>query len=161
MPPASTNVNALSVSSRRVITAVAAVISSSAARFRMPVATMSPSSRDCCTYFASAAIDRGLSSSWYTLLISSDGLLHAEVAQQARRQARDAPASVGVSDDRAQREPADPVAAAFVAEDVAPAAGARRLAVGVAAVRDRSRSRDDHDAGRIADAGLRGRSAHR
>ena len=49
---------------------------------------------------------------------------------------------------RAQRLPAEPVAAALVAEHVAPAAGARGPAVRVAAVRDRSGAGDDHDARR-------------
>ena len=87
-------------------------------------------------------------------------LLHAEVAQQPRRQAGDAPAAICVSHDRAQCEPADPVAAAFVAEHVAPAACARRLSFGIAAVRNRSGAGDDDDAWRIADAGLQARSAH-
>ena len=78
----------------------------------------------------------------------------AEMREQPRREARHATAAVGVTHDGAQRETANPVAAAFVAEHVAPAAGPRRFALVVAPVRNRSRSRHDDDAGRVADAGL-------
>src|SRR5262249_11545001 len=54
----------------------------------------------------------------------------------------------------AQRRAADPVTAAFVAEHVAPAAGARRLVPIVPAVGDRSRPGDDDDARLIGRARL-------
>ena len=61
-------------------------------------------------------------------------------------------APVELPDDGVQRGPANPEAAALVAEQVAPAAGARRAARGVAAVGDRSRPGHDHDSGLIARA---------
>ena len=56
------------------------------------------------------------------------------------------PAAVLGAHDRGERFAPDPVAAALVADDVAPAAGARRVEIAVAPVHDRSRTGDDDDA---------------
>ena len=53
--------------------------------------------------------------------------------------------------DRGEPFARDPEAAAFVAEGRAPAAGARFVARGVAAERDRAGAGDDHDARAEAD----------
>ena len=56
----------------------------------------------------------------------------------------------------AQRFAPDPVARPFIAEDVSPAAGASGEVLLIHAVGDRTRARDEHDAGLIADAGDEG-----
>ena len=73
--------------------------------------------------------------------------------QHQRRHRRGVPAAVGLADDGAQGVPADPVAAALVAEHVAPAAGAGRLVAGVAAIGDRAGAGDHHDARLVPDRG--------
>jgi hypothetical protein len=60
------------------------------------------------------------------------------------------PAPVARAHHRSQRLAPDPVAAALVADHVAPAAGARRFPAGVPAVDDRAGAGDDHDARRVA-----------
>ena len=60
-------------------------------------------------------------------------------------------APIGLAHDGAQRETAHPIAAALVAEHIAPAARSRRVAVVIAAVRDRPGAGDDDNAGGGAD----------
>jgi hypothetical protein len=67
--------------------------------------------------------------------------------QQERRECRSRSAPIGLAKHGAQRGAADPVPATFVAERVTPSADARCLVGAVPAVRDRSGSRNDHDAG--------------
>ena len=62
-------------------------------------------------------------------------------------------ASIHLAHDGCQRAAPDPVAASLVADQMTPAAGARGRARRVAAVRDRSGSRDDDDARPHARAG--------
>ena len=64
------------------------------------------------------------------------------------------PATVGVAHHGHDRALPNPPAAALVGEHVAPSTGARRLCLLVSPVADRSRARDDHDAGAVARAGL-------
>src|SRR5262245_26566568 len=80
----------------------------------------------------------------------------SEVPEQPGSEARLAAAPVGMTGDRPQREAPDPVAAASVAQHVAPPAGSRSLAASVAAVRNRSGARHDDDAWSVADARLQG-----
>ena len=92
-------------------------------------------------------------------VLAVDGLkqlfrtLYAEMRQHARREARRLPAPVGLPHDRAQRQTAHPVAAAFVAKHVAPPAGPRGVAVAIAAVGNRTGPGDDDHAGAVADPG--------
>ena len=71
---------------------------------------------------------------------------HAEMRQHARREAGRLTAPIGLAHDGAQRETAHPIAAALVAEHVAPSTRSRGVAVAIAAVRDRPGAGDDDDA---------------
>jgi hypothetical protein len=70
---------------------------------------------------------------------------HLEVPQQQRREGRGGPALVRLAQHGAQRRTPDPVAAPLVAEHVAPPARPGGEPLGIAAVRDRTGARDDHD----------------
>ena len=74
--------------------------------------------------------------------------------EHARRERGRLTAAIGLAHDSAQREAAHPVAAALVAEHVAPSTRSRRAAVAIAAVRDRPGAGDDDDAGGGADTRL-------
>ena len=72
--------------------------------------------------------------------------------EHERRQLCLRTAAIGFADDGGERLSTDPVARAFVAEHVTPAAGARGKPVLVDAVGNRSGSGNQHDARFIADA---------
>src|SRR5438105_135001 len=72
-------------------------------------------------------------------------LAHAELMEDERLQLRRCATPVDGMGDRAQRLETAPHGRAFVANEVAPTAGAILLALFVASVRDRSRPGDEHD----------------
>lgn len=71
---------------------------------------------------------------------------HAEMRQHARREAGRLTAPVNLAHDGPQRETAHPIAAALIAEHVAPSPRSHCVAVAIAAVRDRPGAGDDHNA---------------
>jgi hypothetical protein len=82
------------------------------------------------------------------------GLFDPEVLEQELCQRRLLTALIGLAQDCPQRRPPDPVAATLVSEDVAPAAGARRLVGAVAPIGDGTGPRDDDHARRAGRARL-------
>ena len=80
----------------------------------------------------------------------ASGVGDAEMRQHVLGQRRARAAAVDLANRGGQRLPADPVAAALVADHVAPAARSCSQAAGVASVGDRSGAGDDDDARRLA-----------
>ena len=71
---------------------------------------------------------------------------HTEMRQHARREAGRLTAPVNLAHDGPQRETAHPIAAALIAEHVAPSPRSHCVAVAIAAVRDRPGAGDDRNA---------------